>query len=303
MSCYYPAMLNLANDIAGRLRARRAAIEDAIFARLRATPDQIGDKDPEYLARRGAAIAAVLDSDLQSIELGDEEPPEPIPAAALALARRAALIGVGQGSVLRPYVVCHTVMDEHVMQAMGGIGLPAHGAAVGRIRRARAALFERLLDGVADAYAAEAQRARSSLDGRRGERVRRVLAGELSGDDVELGYELDAWHLGLVAVGNDAVRTFRDLARLARSSLCVPFGEQTAWAWLGGPRKLTFADVCRGLSTSSPRPTGCGTCRWPSASRARASRASAARTARLRRPRPWLCAGPSRSRGTPTSPC
>jgi sugar diacid utilization regulator len=76
------------------------------------------------------------------------------------------------------------------------------------------------------------------------ERVQRLLAGDPVGS-TELNYELDVWHLGVVASGARAKRALEDLAsKLGRELLFLPRGE-IAWAWLGGRRRFSFADAGR----------------------------------------------------------
>ncbi len=235
--------------IASHLRARRLEIEQAIVERIGAVPDPVGDQDAEYRAGQRATVTAVVDYDLAGIERGEEHS-EPIPSVAVAQARRAARIGVRHGTVLRRYVAGHALVDDYVMQAAEHAGLPGHGAALSRIRRTRASLLDRLIASIADEYTREAQRARSSPEQRRGERVRRLLAGEQI-DATEFGHEFDAWHLGVIATGHEAACALRTLAtQLARSSLHVPMGERTVWAWLGGQRRLTFSDIERALSAN-----------------------------------------------------
>jgi sugar diacid utilization regulator len=75
-------------------------------------------------------------------------------------------------------------------------------------------------------------------DQRRAERIKKLLAGELVDVD-ELDYELDAWHLGIVAVGPGGPAALRELAaKLDRRLLLACPGGEAVWAWLGGRRKV-----------------------------------------------------------------
>ena len=71
----------------------------------------------------------------------------------------------------------------------------------------------------------------SSSAQRRAEEVERLL--ERSTEPLELDYELDAWHLGAIAVGERAGEAVRELAtNMDRRLLSVPRDEQLVWAWL-----------------------------------------------------------------------
>ncbi len=240
-----------ASEIAEGLRARRVGIEQTILGRIGATSNPTEKAPAEYLMAQRAALAAIVEYGLAGVEQGARWESQ-IPSAVVTQARCAARLGVPHETVLRHCVAVHTQLEDHVMEEAERVGLPGHGAALRGIHTTQGLMLGHLIAAIADAYAQEERRAQSSPEQRRAERVRRVLAGERI-DAVELGYELDVWHLGLIATGGGAVQVVRDLARLARSSLCVPIGERTAWAWLGGPRKLTVADVHRGFSaTGSP---------------------------------------------------
>jgi sugar diacid utilization regulator len=68
---------------------------------------------------------------------------------------------------------------------------------------------------------------------------------------VDLGYQLDAEHLGVIARGAGAPRELRRIAQsLDRRLLVVPAGEGTVWAWLGGRRALELPMLERALSQS-----------------------------------------------------
>jgi len=86
------------------------------------------------------------------------------------------------------------------------------------------------------------------LGRRRTERVQRLLAsGHL--DAAEIGYELDAWHLGVIGMGASAEETVRGLAAgLDRELLSVSGSAEAVWAWFGGQRRLASTDIERLLS-------------------------------------------------------
>ena len=72
-------------------------------------------------------------------------------------------------------------------------------------------------------------------------------------ESAELGYELDAWRLGVIATGTSAKQTVQRLAAgLGRELLSVSRGEQTVWGWLGGRCSLASTDIERLLSVKEP---------------------------------------------------
>jgi sugar diacid utilization regulator len=74
---------------------------------------------------------------------------------------------------------------------------------------------------------------------RRGERVRKLLDGEMS-DASGLEYDLDGWHVGVIATGAGAERELKAAAgTLDRRILFVQHGAEVAWVWLGGTREPT----------------------------------------------------------------
>ncbi len=114
----------------------------------------------------------------------------------------------------------------------------------------QAEVLERLRAVVADFLEHDlvgVERRRRSPDERLAELVRRLLAGGAV-KNTELGYELDAWHVGLIATGPGAGQVLQESAlRLGRPLLRVPGGSETVWAWLGGQRKPAIEELRRQL--------------------------------------------------------
>jgi hypothetical protein len=116
------------------------------------------------------------------------------------------------------------------------------------IEAAVLALVERLIAQVTDEYERELGRAERSPERRRAERVQRLLDG-VPVDVGELGYQLDGWHVCVIATSADATQAVRDLAaRLGRELLLIVLDDGEVWAWLGGKRKPKMSDVERILS-------------------------------------------------------
>ena len=244
--------------VVARLRARQDELVQSIFARVRGDAfPAVGVDDAEYVAGLGAAVAAAVEYGLQGVERGETDgslPTPPVPPVVLEQARRAARVGVSLDTVLRRYVVGHALLEEVIMEE------PARGEqdwihstqreALREALRAQASVLDRLLVAITSEYRDELQRAGRSLQQRHAERVRRLLAGEAI-ERPELDYDLDAWHLGMIAVGEGAARIVGKLAvGVGRPCLSVPRGERSVWAWLGCRERLAFADVERAIASA-----------------------------------------------------
>jgi GGDEF-like domain len=107
--------------------------------------------------------------------------------------------------------------------------------------------LERLIATIAHEYRLEQELTERSPERHRAELVQRLLAGAPVDAD-ELGYELDAWHLCVIATGANAEKAVRGLAAALGRELLPIAHDGELWAWLGGQRKLMIADVERVLS-------------------------------------------------------
>lgn len=101
-----------------------------------------------------------------------------------------------------------------------------------------------LSDYVADIYQDELERAVMSGDQRRFNAIEGLLDGDPHAASL-LDFDLDRHHLGLIAWGEDAAATTRQLAEaLERPLLSVGPLERTqsCWAWISGARPLNSAE-------------------------------------------------------------
>jgi hypothetical protein len=238
--------------LAERLHARRSELEEAIIARFRDVGfDPAAGEDLEYIAGARAAVAEAVDYGLVAIEQGEEwfgSGPPPIPPAAVAQARRAARHGVSLERVLLRYNAGHTLLEDFVMQEAEHSDFSSDRMALRHVLRALGGLLDHFTSSIANEYQQEAERMARSPELRRNERVQKLLAGAPV-DASELDYEFDAEHLGVIAMGARAGETVRSLAAgLGRQLLAVSRSEETVWAWLGGKRRLDFADIERLLA-------------------------------------------------------
>ncbi len=230
-------------ELVARLRTRSGEIEATIFDRVRSLAEAAEDDDPEYRAGLRATVAEAFDYALLGIEHG-EDWEGPIPAAAAAQARRAARHGTGLDTVLRRYAAGDRLVGEFIMEEAGELSSEAMRA----VLRDQGSHVDRLMASVSVEYMDELELMRRSPAQRKAERVQRLLDGNGPTDSAALGYEFDAWHLALIVTGprpDVAVRTLA--AGLSRRPLVITRGEEVAWAWLGGSKRLAVAEIERYL--------------------------------------------------------
>ncbi len=212
-----------------------------MLARVVAVSDPAEVDDPDYASGLRGAVGAALDYGIAGIEAGEDHRP-PAPSQLLDQARAAARNGVSLDTVLRRYFAGYSLLSDFVIQETERSGV-LHTAELQNLLWSVSALLDGLVANVAREYSEEADVRLQSVEQRRAHRVRRLLAGELL-DTSELRYEIDAWHIALVASGQSAVGAMRGLASsLDCSLLTVTSEEQTVWVWLGSSRKLKATEL------------------------------------------------------------
>jgi hypothetical protein len=235
------------------LRARREEIEQTILARVYGVSDSQGQDDPEYVSGLRAAVSAAIDYGIAGLS-SEHFQPLPVPPQVLVQARYAARNRVGLDTVLRRYIAGYTLISDFIVQEAADAGAALKRADLQRVWRAEAALFDRVVVAVTAEYAHEEKGRLRSSEQRRAERVRALLAGEMLGAG-ELGYEFDAWHVGVIAAGREAREAVRELgAELDRRVLLVQVELETVWAWLGGQGRVAVREVAN--LTEEGRPAG-----------------------------------------------
>jgi PucR C-terminal helix-turn-helix domain/GGDEF-like domain len=234
--------------LVGRLRARRGELIEAIFARVRdGAFGPAGVHDAEYLAGLRGAVGAAVEYGLAGIERGEDRI-GPIPAVATEQARRAARIGVSLDTVLRRYVLGSTLLGDLIMEEVEDGELQGSRSALREMLGAQASVLDRLLVAITGEYEDELARTSRTPEQRRAELVQGMLAGASDLEGTDLGYELEAEHVGVIARGRDVGATMCELAdRLDRRLLSVARGQGTTWAWLGGRRGLAMCDLQRAV--------------------------------------------------------
>jgi PucR C-terminal helix-turn-helix domain/GGDEF-like domain len=234
-------------ELSERLEARREEIEAAVMTRVYAVSDP-SDLDPAYADGLRAAVTAAVDYGLAAIELGEEHPP-PLPPILLAQARLAARAGVPLDTVLRRYFAGQALLNDYVVVEAERNG--TEGILQGLLRT-QAILFDRVITAVSEEYAREPSAHPVTSEQRLGERLERVIGGELV-DTSTIDYPLEDHHLGAIAMGGGAVQAFRDLATtLDRRLLLIRRDDETVWGWLGGRRPFVLEELTRISSQAWP---------------------------------------------------
>lgn len=235
---------------AGRLRERRAEIEGAILDRVLAVSGPRQVPDQSYAEGLRNAVCVGVEYGLAAVERSDGGfyPPPPV---LRAQARLAARNDVSLEIVLRRYFAAQAVLIDFIVEEVVRRDGPA-ASQVQRILRSQAAAFDRLIVAVADEHGREDRSGNMSSLGRVSERVRRLLAGEPL-DARELRYDIDGRHIGLVGTGSAVAPAIRAVAKSVDGSLLiVPHDDGRVWAWLGGRRSLSSAEVLDGVASHLP---------------------------------------------------
>jgi PucR C-terminal helix-turn-helix domain/GGDEF-like domain len=237
-------------ELIARVRARQRELEETIFVRVRDTVySTVGNDDAEYVAGLRMAVVAAVEHGISGIELGEADGAGSIPSGAMNQARRAARAGVSLDTVLRRYVLGSTLLGDFLMQEADYVDFAGHAGMLRDLLNTQAAVLDRLMSAVIGEYELEIEQVGRSPDRRRAEHVQRLLTGT-TGDTADLGYDVDGWHLGVIAIGPTAGETLRHCAEeLGVPLLCVCRGEDTVWGWLGGHRPRVLHDFERVLGS------------------------------------------------------
>ena len=235
------------------LRARRAEIEAAIWARIDGYGAPAKAADPEYARGLREAVSAAVGHALETVEVGEERVP-PAPPELLAQARRSARAGVGLDTVLRRYFAGHALFSDFLVEEAGADG-GLSGERLQRLLSAQASVLDRIAAEVSAEHARETERLRRSSKRREAERIERLLAGERP-ETSRIAYDFEAHHLGLVVKGPGARDALRELAGQAeRNLLAVGREEEVVWAWLGGREPLELSAILSRVEDSLPPET------------------------------------------------
>jgi hypothetical protein len=236
--------------LAERLRGRLPELQGAVATRIYAISDPREVADPGYLQGLNEAVAAAVEYRLGVLEGGEKQAPD-VPAVLLAQARLDARDGVPLDTVLRRYFAGNALFGDFLVEEAERAEVPS--SALRPLLAAQATFVDRLIAAVSEEHGREARNRPRSAAERRRETVKALLAGELV-DHSELGYDLDAHHLAVLAKGEGAEELMREVAqKLDRRLLAVQREEEPILAcWLGGMKPLAATDAMAALSAATP---------------------------------------------------
>lgn len=238
-------------ELAGRLRGRALEIEKAIFRRIRGLSEPVGDDDAIYIEGLRNAVAEALEYGIECIERGGEWP-APVPSGTGRQARRAARDGVRLDTVLRRYVAGSKLLEEFVVVEAEDIPRQV----LRQILRDQGPQVDRLMASAAAEFREELERTRRSSVEKLAHRVIHLLAGDGFEDAVDLDYDFDAWHVGMILMGEHADAAGRAFVeRLGYRSLRVERDRETVWAWLSCAQQAVLANLDRALVATMPADT------------------------------------------------
>lgn len=236
--------------LASRLQARFSEMEANLANLIEANADPGEVADPlylDYLDSLPANRSAVLEYSVEVIERGERRADD-VPSTVLAAARLAARSGIPLDAVLRRYAAGNAFFGDILVEEAERA--EASPAALRRLLHRQATVFDRLHEAVSEEYVRAARSRPAGAAERRHAYVEELLAGRQPGGEVELDYDLDGHHLGLMAKGGGADELARELAkRLDRRLLADRRAEEgPVWAcWLGGRRPLGAEEALRAL--------------------------------------------------------
>jgi PucR C-terminal helix-turn-helix domain len=244
--------------LADALRTRRDEIEEVIFTVVTGIVESPDETDVEYVAGLQATVSAVVAYGLAGIEHGGDWS-APIPSVAIEQVHRAARSGVGLQTVLRRYAAGHRHLGRFVMAEVDHFPPQA----LHDILDFQALLLETLMEQVSVEYQCEVQRTARTLEQRRAERVRSLLAGE-AGGTLGLDYTFEnLWHLGVIARGVKAHEFVKGLASGSdKRFLLVVQDKESLWAWVGSESRSALENLSsvrgaasRGVSVALGEPS------------------------------------------------
>ncbi len=219
--------------LARRLRRRRGEIEQAL-TRICGAGKPGGVRDPEHFADIDATFAAVTAYNFDCIEKG-EYASDPLPTAAISHARSAARSGMALDDFLVGVIAAQNLLNDFILQESHDLT----GETLSGVQALQGSILLRFASELAGEYKREEGRLRQSADRRQNALIERLLSGAPVAKH-EISYILDRWHTGLVISGGHAKDAARILSELLGTALLVvPRGSETAWAWLGGHRRIT----------------------------------------------------------------
>ena len=212
-------------------------------------PEFVADGDASYPEGLRLAVSEALSYGINCVEKGEEWSVS-VPPGVIGQARRAARDGVGLDIVLRRYAAGNKVLEEFIVMEARDVSRQS----LCRILSEQGPLFDRLMASVAAEYGHALEEVNRSSAQRRASEILQLLFDDHGSDDnLELDYDFDAWHIGVILSGNNAEVAARLLSeRLGCRLLHVLRETDLVWGWLGSPRQPDMAALVRALPERLP---------------------------------------------------
>jgi hypothetical protein len=235
--------------LCARLQEGRADLEESVLARIKALPESQAQGSPEYVVGLRSAVSAALDCSRDALAQGQHS--VDIPPALLVQARLAACHDIGLDTVLQRCYFGHILVTDFCIRESAQIDLVG-AEELQQLVQDLAVFFERLIAAVTAEHVLQTQIRQESAESGDVSLVRSLLAGKLV-DFERINYEFDPWHLGVVAFGTAMKDRFVDMAAgLDRRVLVVPGSQGQTWAWFGGRREMSSAELERSILSQLP---------------------------------------------------
>jgi PucR C-terminal helix-turn-helix domain/GGDEF-like domain len=232
--------------LATRLRARRPHLDEELYARMgEAVADDTKTDNAEYLGGRRRAVSVALDDLLEITEQGEFESDRTIlPLAVRAQVRRAVAAEVPLDTVLMRYAAARGALTTALLHEVAKIEAETKTSIAVQALNLFVCGTERAMALLKSEYrSTQVELAIPAAERRRARCVEALLAHEPC-DVFDLGYAIDRWHVGVIAMGDKPLEALREIVkRLSGELLTVRHDDRQISAWLGTRKRPRHDDL------------------------------------------------------------
>lgn len=237
------------SELIALLKAHAEEIATALVGHIRDSDLGVEFNDEDVAWVQVGATEA-LGSLIVAFEEGDSWT-GPLPPTVVMQIQYAARRGLSLEDTLRSFAMVGTVVFKFIAERFDELPLKENALRYALSWQGRN--YDRIMNAFASEYAKEAERLERLPSRHLAETVDALLAGG-SPEHTDLDYRLDAFHIGLIAVGERAALECRrmaeglgcDLLLLPRAEDAEEF-EEVVWAWLGSRHEVEFGQLERQL--------------------------------------------------------